>query len=181
LSERSDSPASTSAFPPHRRSPDRRQVAGLRQNECSSLTPDSFDLADLSAATVVVEAAYSKHHRRGCQPIRRSLAEAMAEYLKDRPPGERLWLLPSKPIDMFRRDIEAAGIAYVDRQGKFADFHNLRHTFVTRLVRAGVAPAVAQKLVRHSTMTLTMDYSTHISLYDERAALVALPSDEGDR
>jgi site-specific recombinase XerD len=46
---------------------------------------------------------------------------------------------------------------YRDRDGGVADFHSLRHTFVTNLVNAGVAPKDAKELVRHSTITLTMD------------------------
>jgi len=41
--------------------------------------------------------------------------------------------------------------------------------------RAGTPPAVAMKLARHSTITLTMDYYTHILITDERAALRNLP------
>ena len=56
------------------------------------------------------------------------------------------------------------------------DFHALRHTFITRLARSGVAPAVAKSLARHSTITLTMDHYTHTLIGDERAALDRLPS-----
>jgi integrase len=57
-----------------------------------------------------------------------------------------------------------------------ADFHALRHTFITRLARSGVAPAVAKSLARHSTIVLTMDHYTHTLIEDERAALDRLPS-----
>jgi len=56
-----------------------------------------------------------------------------------------------------------------------ADFHALRHTFITRLARSGVAPAVAKSLARHSTITLTMDHYTHTFIEDERSALARLP------
>jgi site-specific recombinase XerD len=38
-----------------------------------------------------------------------------------------------------------------DHEGRVADFHSLRHTFVTNLVNAGVAPKDAKELARHST------------------------------
>lgn len=56
-----------------------------------------------------------------------------------------------------------------------ADFHALRHTFITRLARSGVTPAVAKSLARHSTITLTMDHYTHTLIEDERSALARLP------
>ena len=37
-------------------------------------------------------------------------------------------------------------LVYRDREGRVADFHALRHTFITRLVKAGVKPKDAQAL-----------------------------------
>jgi hypothetical protein len=54
-------------------------------------------------------------------------------------------------------------------------FHALRHTFITRLARSGVVPAVAKSLARHSTITLTMDHYTHTLIEDERSAPARLP------
>ncbi len=55
------------------------------------------------------------------------------------------------------------------------DFHTLRHSFLTRLARSGVVPAVAKSLARHSGLVLTMDHHTHTLIGDERAALDRLP------
>lgn len=46
-----------------------------------------------------------------------------------------------------------------------ASFHSLRHTFVTRLMRRGISPALIQAAVGHSTMLMTEHY-THISSDD---------------
>jgi len=59
---------------------------------------------------------------------------------------------------MLRKDLQAAGIPYRDASDRVADFHTLRHTFITRLARSGVVPAVAKSLARHSGPTLTMDH-----------------------
>ena len=64
---------------------------------------------------------------------------------------------------------------YEDADGHTLDFHCLRHTFITNLARGGVAPKVAQKLARHSTITLTLDRYTHLRAEDEVRALDALP------
>ena len=64
----------------------------------------------------------------------------------------------------------------VDREGKVLDFHSLRHTFISRMVRAGVNPKDAQTLARHSVITLTMDRYAHVDRKDVAAALSMVPS-----
>ena len=149
---------------------------GLRASELGSLKPESFDLADPARATVSVEAAYSKHREPDVLPLRRDLAEAMAAHIAGRPAGELIFRLPQKTAAMLRRDLEAAGIPYRDAAGHVADFHALRHTFITRLARSGIAPSVAKDLARHSSIVLTIDHYTHTLLTEKRAALERLPS-----
>lgn len=55
-------------------------------------------------------------------------------------------------------------------------FHALRHTFITRLVKAGVNVRVAQDLARHSTPVLTLGRYTHVEVVDRTKALDALPA-----
>ena len=170
---------------------------GLRAGELASLTPTSFLLADLDKATVKVSAAYSKHRRDDLVPLRRDFAQAVAAFLKGWPATAPLFSVPDRTADMLRSDLEAARQAWlkeartpeereehektyfctaVDSSGHVVDFHALRHTFITRLARSGVAPAVAKSLARHSTITLTMDHYTHTLIGDERAALDRLPT-----
>lgn len=49
-------------------------------------------------------------------------------------------------------------------------FHCLRHTFITRLARAGVHISTMQKLARHASVAMTARY-THIGLEDMRVAV----------
>ncbi len=46
---------------------------------------------------------------------------------------------------------------------------------VSRLAESGVHPKMAQILARHSTISLTMDYYTHLGIHDQTAALDKLP------
>ena len=46
-------------------------------------------------------------------------------------PNERLFKRGMPDMDTFRRDLAAAGIEYIDNQGRFADFHALRMTYST--------------------------------------------------
>ena len=76
--------------------------------------------------------------------------------------------------DMLKADLGAAGLPYADAAGQVADFHALRALFITRLARANIAPAVAMRLARHSSITLTIDHYTKLDIADGRAALAKL-------
>ncbi|MBN9521629.1 tyrosine-type recombinase/integrase [bacterium] len=184
--------------------PDRRMLylvggaTGLRSGELSSLTPESFELAG-DPPVVVVEAAYSKHCRRDSVPLHPALIPELREWLAgkavDSPVWPGKWAKHTEAVDMIRRDLEVARAAwfaeattpadraerersgflcYRDRNGRVADFHALRHTFITELVRAGVAPKDAKELARHSTITLTMDRYAHVGIRDTAAAVARL-------
>lgn len=169
---------------------------GFRAGELQSLTDASFAL-DSEPPTVTVAAAYSKRRRQDVQPIRQDLAEALRPWLAESPQERPLWPKLNRTAEMFRADLRLARACWIrstpnraerrqrrssaflaveDPAGRVLDFHALRHTFITRIVRAGVKPKVAQQLARHSTITLTMDRYTHLGLADDVAALDALPS-----
>jgi integrase len=80
-----------------------------------------------------------------------------------------------KASALFKADLAAAGIPYRDEDGLVADFHALRHTFISNLANGGVHPKVAQALARHSTITITMDRYSHTRHEEETEALAVLP------
>jgi len=151
---------------------------GFRANELASLRWQSFNLSD-SAPSVKVLASYSKRRREDLLPLRLDITRELASWKFEQGPKEDAKLFPkfnpNKAADMLKEDLECAGIEYVDAAGRYADFHSLRHCFASILNQSGVSPKVAQSLLRHSTIGLTMDTYTHIGLYDERAALESLP------
>jgi len=169
-------------------------MTGLRASELASLTPASFDLA-ADPPTVTIAAGYSKHRRKDVLPLHPDLAARLRQWLSDRKkPGdgqqviltlnrstnakpERLFpgTWPTKAVTMLRGDLDAAGIPYATDSG-YADFHSLRHTFISNLAAGGVHPKLAQQLARHSTITLTMDRYSHVGLLDLNAALESLPT-----
>lgn len=55
--------------------------------------------------------------------------------------------------------------------GTDASLHDLRHSYLTRLARAGVHPSVMQRLAGHSTMRVTLEIYTHVSVDMERDAV----------
>ena len=152
---------------------------GLRAGELlASLTWQSFNLSD-STPSVTVLAAYSKHRRDDTLPLRLDIAQQLASWKAEQGADEQSRVFPgfqvNKAAKMLRVDLDVAGITYRDETGRVADFHSLRHTFISNLTRSGVSPKIAQSLARHSTIGLTMDTYTHIGLYDERTALDSLP------
>ena len=66
-------------------------------------------------------------------------------------------------------------LKYRNSAGKFADFHALRHTFITNLGLANVSPKTAQTLARHSDISLTMNIYSHINPEEQAKAINALP------
>jgi len=149
---------------------------GLRAGELRSLTRASFRF-DGKTASVTVEAKHSKRRREDTLPLRPALAAELRSFLATKMPGVEVFKMPlhGHSVAMFRGDLQDAGIVYCDDAGHFADFHALRHTFISNLARAGVHPKVAQTLARHSSIELTMQRYTHTVLEDQSQALAGLP------
>ncbi|MCL2120159.1 MAG: tyrosine-type recombinase/integrase [Planctomycetaceae bacterium] len=99
---------------------------------------------------------------------------AMLEF--DLASARRFWIAETDdPVEKRRRE-ESEFLLYRNKAGLFADFHGLRHTFITNLGKAGVDPKTAQILARHSDIHLTMNIYTHVNRKTEIAAINALPS-----
>jgi integrase len=154
---------------------------GFRASALASLTPESFDLsADLP--TVTVAARHNKSRRVKVQPLPPDLAALLGEYLRGRPAGQPVWggtwASDNKGAEMLRIDLEAAGIPYAVEGPDgplYADFHALRHSYLTLGGRAGIDLRTLQELAGHSTPTLTARYS-HRRLYDLAGAVEKLPN-----
>ena len=78
--------------------------------------------------------------------------------------------------DEEKKEREASDfLKYKNSAGKFADFHALRHTFITNLGLANVSPKTAQTLARHSDIQLTMNIYSHINPEEQAKAINSLP------
>ncbi len=160
---------------------------GFRASALASLTPESFDLA-ADPPAVTLSARHAKNRRTKVQPIPPDVADLLRDYLRDKPGGAPLWggtwAPDRKGAEMLRLDLEAAGVPYAVEGPdgpRFADFHALRHTYLTLGGRAGIDLRTLQELAGHSTPTLTARYS-HRRLYDLAGAVEKLPrflADEG--
>jgi len=171
--------------------------SGLRAGELRSLTAGSFTLTGDSPC-VAIAAAYAKNRRTDSLPLKLETAAMLAKHIAGKMPTATAFAMPQRDriIDMMKADLadartkwldahqnaqerlEAAGdtfLSYRDDAGRVADFHALRHTFISNLAAGGVHPKTAQRLARHSTITLTMDRYTHLRREDLAGALTVLP------
>jgi integrase len=149
-------------------------ATGLRYAELASLTPESFNFG--KAATLTVEAAYTKNGQTATLPIPNDLAKDLAAFLATLAPGAAVFPLPvEKGAKMLRVDLAAAGIAYRDASDQVFDFHSLRCQCATLADAAGVSPRVVQRMMRHSTLELTGRYTRPRAVDIEHAA-DSLPS-----
>jgi integrase len=172
-------------------------ATGLRVSELGTRCPSHFNL-DAKPPTVQVEPGYVKNRKDVTQPLPPDIAEALAVYLAGKPNNKPIWpgTWVEKAATMLRKDLAAARaawiaeaqhpqererreqsdyLAYRDGAGKVADFHALRHSYITLLERSGVSVKHAMELARHSDIRLTMNRYTHAALYDLGAAVENLP------
>ena len=177
---------------------------GFRKGELGSVTLRHFKL-DGDYPTLTINAAYSKRRREDVQFLHPDVVSLFQSWVTKKNPRPDAILFPvsgktcgteRKTSKMVERDLASARevwinesnsvaeresredsdyLKYVDSHGKFADFHGLRHTFITNLSLAKVSPKTAQLLARHSDISLTMKIYTHVTPVEQAAAIRALP------
>lgn len=154
-------------------------LTGLRANECRQLR--FGDLVLGADPHVVVQSRWAKNRRRAEIPLAESLAAELRAVVP--PPvaagpqvAVAVFVVPARIAAWLRRDAERAGIAATDAQGRVLDFHSLRVSTATLLARAGVAPAVAQRILRHHDPKLTMKHYTRLAQQDLRVGVERLGS-----
>ncbi len=130
---------------------------GMRLGEILSLT---WEGVNLFRRTVMV--FRSKNGERRTIPINQTVLELLVEKSKVRP-LKTSYVFYSQAytrIDhhnlgrAFRPAVKAAGI-------EDFRFHDLRHTFATRLVQAGVDIYKVQRLLGHKSLAMTQRYAHH--------------------
>ena len=152
--------------------------SGRRANEIRTLTVGRCNLSSVPP-TLTIKPGYNKKRKERIQPIPIDLAEALKNYIGERPTDELLFSnMPSVKnlAKMLRRDLKAVNIPYRDNENHVVDFHALRHTYATNLARSGVHPKIAMDLLDHSDINLTMAYYSHTDVKERAKALNGLPS-----
>jgi len=158
---------------------------GARWNELRLLEWQDIDFGQ---QLVVFRAEHTKSRRRKVVPLGEGTLAVLRELklchqrLFKRLPraGERVFLTPracgwarssNNPMRIFNRVLKRAGIQKYKSDGTKLDIHALRHTFGTRLSRAGAPLVHTQKLMGHSDPKLTAQVYTHLDAEDLRGAI----------
>jgi integrase len=148
---------------------------GFRAKELASLLPGDFRLSQPNPH-IRVKATNTKNKKTTNQPINPVFVQYLANWIaKHTMPTERIWPGKwfSRAAEMLERDLAAAKIPLETPDG-ILDFHALRTTYVTNLVRAGLHPKVVKDLARHSTMELTMKIYARLGINDLGCSIIAV-------
>jgi len=130
-----------------------------------------WEHVDFRHHLITVEAAYAKNGETRSIPMTATLTETL-RVLK----GEAKLSIPvflTHEGTPYRHIAKVFGSAC--RRAELTDmtFHDLRHTFASRLVMAGVDLPTVQALMEHKTIAMTMRY-THLAPGHKRAAIAVL-------
>jgi len=137
--------------------------SGMRRGEILSQRREHIDLNRR-----VLSVTHSKTPEGEAReiPLTTRLAELVATSLRDRPEG-LLFTFKGRPIQR----IKTAWKAAIRRAGiRYLRFHDLRHTFNTRLMEAGVIQDVRMALMGHSPGGTHALY-THVEMPAKREAM----------
>jgi len=174
-------------------------LAGLRKGDLQRLTWADVDFAE---GTLTIRGGKAK--RVDVLPMHPQLAEALRERKAARMAVGTARVFPETVTDRTRqRDFLRAGLAREeavtdaaggpvligkgerrrpktrivceDAEGRVIDLHALRTTLGTQLARAGVAPQIAQRVMRHGDYRTTLAHYTVLGLTDTAGAVNALP------
>lgn len=136
---------------------------GLRKGELLTLT---WRQVDLRHRLVTVEAETAKGHRTRAVPLSQTLTAALQPHQGAHDAAVFLNTKgrPYRHIErVFQMAVIRAGIPYLR-------FHDLRHTFASRLVQAGVHLRTVQDLLGHRSIVHTQRYA-HLSPEQTRQAV----------
>jgi len=158
---------------------------GLRSNELRSLTRGRLYLAS-DPPYIMCKARSAKNRKDARQYIQPELVADLKAHIKTNAPKAPVFNLPheSNLARMLRDDLAAARKAWikeakedpdeytrreaddfltdVNHEGEMTDFHCLRHTCGAWLAMTGAHPKAVQQVMRHSSITLTMDTYGHL-------------------
>lgn len=179
---------------------------GLRQDELRSLTKSDVFVA-AGNPFIKCRALNTKNADEARQSIDADLAESLRQIVAPKTPTANVFNMPDlfHVAEMLRQDLASARklwlgetkhdpdertsreesdfLAVKNHQGETLDFHSLRHTCGAWLALQGVHPNVIKTVMRHSTITLTMDTyghllpNQHADAVTSLAGMMAAPGD----
>ena len=166
------------------------KYTGLRISEVFALDQSDFDFsmqtisvtkkmiyANKQCSEIKVDTQLKNKASKSILPFHHDLQQTMKQWFVVHPhqhviSNEKGQYLNPKQMEHTLWRISA-------RIGAPFHFHMLRHTFASRLIQQGADMKVAQELMRHASITTTMNIYTHISEESKKKALYqAFPIDK---
>ena len=171
---------------------------GLRSGELRSLTRGRL-FFDASRPYITCKAGCTKNSMDARQYIQPDLAAELRQHVATKAPGAPVFAMPHETnvADMLRADLADARRAWLkavphvpeeyarrdqsdflsplNHEHETLDFHSLRHSCGAWLAMTGAHPKEVQAVMRHSTITLTMDTYGHLFPGAEAEAVARLP------
>ena len=148
---------------------------GLRRSELKALQWGDLKIQG-DEAWLAVRASTTKNKKSANLPLHKNiLPELLAIKLHYYKPTDQMLKRRIPTMESFKKDLASVGIEYINQRGEVLDFHSLRHTFATNLLKSGVAPRTAMELMRHSDLKLTTKVYTDPSQLPLAQALDKLP------
>ena len=147
---------------------------GLRKGELKALRVHHLKL-EAEQPHLLLPAQFTKNGKDALLPLTHWLVDALRTATKGKGESDAVAFVPFHVNRVFRSDLKAAGIAYADAGGRVADFHSLRKCCATLLAQQGVHPRIAQQMLRHSSVELTMGVYTDATLLPLGEAVSKLP------
>lgn len=125
-------------------------ATGYRAGELARLTPANFDL-EAAVPSAALPGGHTKNKKAARQPLPPGLAAQLREYLSTKPSGRAVWPGPWKdrPVSVLTRDLAAAKVPYrldTIEGPRYADFHALRHSYLSALAAVGTGVKELQTL-----------------------------------
>lgn len=146
-------------------------MTGLRRGELGKIERRNIDL---DKKTLRVRAEVSKNGEEAKVPLHDEMVARFRDKIVLLGAADRIFETTPNNLT-FQRDVKKAGIAYKDENGRYFDFHALRSTFATRLLRNDISLSKAIRLTRHkSVKTLEVHYDM-LGLSDAEEAMDQLP------
>jgi hypothetical protein len=143
-----------------------------------------------------VKATQTKNKKVAVIPLKAETTALLKARSANKLPTAALFNVPKKTAKMLHADMKVArqqwlnevkhdpkeyerrqkdGFLKAETYVGVADFHSLRHTAGTLLAASGAHPKVAQSIMRHSDINLTMGLYTHTLRGQESQAIENLP------
>ncbi|BCX50202.1 integrase [Haloferula helveola] len=133
---------------------------GLRKAELKALERSRVTLEG-TRPRIELAASTTKNRKGGCLVLHPDALASLRWLIANAPDGSRkVFFKGVTQMERFRLDLALAGVAEFDDRGRGLEFHSFRRTFATFLTSSSVSPAVAQKLMRHGDIRLTMNLYT---------------------